>query len=296
MSWQTWILGQTVLSAFATLVTRILARDKRTANAGIAIPAVSMSIIYLCGLVAVPWLGHINPGVIDHYGWRFLGGGLAFALSNIFAYYLFKYLDASVGSILGSMNAIFAVIGASVFLHEELTDLQIVGASFLLMSIIYGSLATRHLKNATSHRNLLLGAAAAIATSVFYAIAMVNEKWLLGKMGIGDYVVFGWGGQLIVALAVAIILQPKAFRLMKYRKTALLVGGLGLFRGVSGVAMVESEVKSNNVGLMSVISNFRLIVIVLLGIWLLRERQKIPQKLLASAAAVVALTLMFWQK
>ena len=295
MSWQVWILLQTLLAALATLATRLLARDKRTANAAITIPAISMAIIYACGLIAVPWLGNISSSVVSHYGLRFIGGGFAFALSNIFVYYLFKYLDASVGSILGSLNALFAVVGASIFLHENLSDLQIIGASVLLMSIIYGSLATRHLKTPAAHRNLILGAAAAVAASVFYALAMVNEKWLLGHMNIGDYVVFGWGGQLVVALLVAVMLQPKAFRLIRYPKTALLVGILGIMRGVSGIAMVESEVKSNNVGLMSVISNFRLIIIVVLGMWLLKERQKIPQKLLASAAAVAALTLMFWQ-
>jgi len=58
---------------------------------------------------------------------------------------------------------------------------------------------------------------------------------------------------------------------------------------------VLAEIRSDNVALVAVIANFKIIIVVLLSAWLLKERQKIRQKTAGAIAALAGLTVMFWR-
>lgn len=282
--------------AIATIITRLLAKDKRTSDAAYAITAGWFVVLYIAGLFMLPGLGQVHLSSLTHYWWRFLFGGASFALTNIFTYRMLVYLDAGVGTIFSSLNTLFTVVGSGLLLHEDLSNLQIVGAACLLVSVIYASLAAHPSHTKLHRRNLIIGLGYAVVVAIFYAIASVNEKSLLGHVSSGDYILFGWGGQALLAVAVAWLVQPKAFKVLRRSSVATWTVILGVMRAVSGLCFILALIHSNNVGLVTVVSNFKLIIVVLLGIWLLRERQKVPQKLLAASGAVASLALMFWQK
>lgn len=296
MGWQFFILSQALLVAIATIITRLLAKDKRTSDAAYAITAGWFVVLYIAGLFMLPGLGQVHLSSLTHYWWRFLFGGASFALTNIFTYRMLVYMDAGVGTIFSSLNTLFTVVGSGLLLHEDLSNLQIVGAVCLLVSVIYASLAVHPSRTKLHRRNLMIGLGYAVITAIFYAIASVNEKSLLSHVSSGDYILFGWGGQALLAIAVAWLVQPKAFRVLRRSSVATWTVVLGIMRAVSGLCFIMALIHSGNVGLVTVVSNFKLIVVVLLGIWLLRERQKVPQKLLAASGAVASLALMFWQK
>ncbi|HSX18001.1 MAG TPA: DMT family transporter [Candidatus Saccharimonadales bacterium] len=295
MSWQSLILIQAFLTALATIITRVLARDRKTANASMAITASWFILLYICGIAFLPWFGHVHSQSFFHYGWRFVLGGTAFALNNILTYKAFVYLDATIGSILGTIAALFTVIGAALILNEELSVTQAVGAMMLILAIIYGVLATRVKPSKKTHRTLIIGAIYVVAASAFYAVAAVNEKSLLSHVSVGDYIVFGWGWQTIMAVAAALLIQPRAFKLLLRPAVLRWTALLGILRAVSGLCFMLSQIRSNNVALVTVISNFRLIIVVILGFWLLKERQKITQKFIATGAATIALIIIFWK-
>ncbi|MGH7156658.1 MAG: EamA family transporter [Candidatus Saccharimonadales bacterium] len=299
MSWQSLIILQTVLVAFGMLSLRAVARVPAMAKASFAINATWYVVLYVISLTLLPWLGHVDSHVLNHYLWRFVGGGLAFAATNIMTYKTLVYFDAALATIVGTINTLFTIIGATIVLNEDLTSLQVLGAAVLLASIIYGVLATRlpqQKRSKLNQRATLLGSLYALGAGLFFAIAIINEKSLLGSMSAASYAVFGWGGQMLMSVLVAVIVQPKAFRLLRNLRITGWISLTGIFRGIGGACFVLAEVHSNNVALVSVISNFRIIIVVLLGWWLLKERQRIAQKLVASTGAILALTLMFWQK
>jgi drug/metabolite transporter (DMT)-like permease len=295
MSWQVLITIQVVLVAIATVITRYLARDRKIAKAGMAITAGWLLVLYLIGLLAIPVIGGVDFNAFADYGWRFIAGGLAFSISNILFFYMLVYLDAAVGTILGTMSAVFTVFGATLFLHENLSNIQIAGTILLLISVTYGVLASRHVKNRSAHVNLAIGAGYALAASIFYAVAALNEKSLLSQISIGSYVLFGWGCQAIIAISAVGLLQPKSLKVFLKPEILGWTVSLGVLRAVSGFCFMLSLIKSNNVGLVTVISNFKLIIIILLGAWLLKERKKIAQKTIAAAGASAALVLLFWR-
>lgn len=294
MSWQILIIAQTILTAASIICSRILARDRQTAKASLVINAGIFSVLYLTALLFTPWLGHVHSQSLHEYWWRFLISGLAISITNVFTYKTLVYFDAAVGGIVSTANSLFTIIGASLVLSEVLTRLQILGSIVLIVGIGYGVLSTRSNSKKTTRSGTKMGLMYALLAGVSYAIGIVNEKSLLGHMTVGSYVVFGIGAQLLMALITVIIIQPKQLHLLL--KTRIFGWSVlnGVFRGVGGVCFILSEVKSNNVALVSVISNFKLIIVILLSWWLLKERQYLVRKFTSATASIIGLTMMFW--
>ncbi len=295
MNWQAAIMLQTILTAGSVIVFRVLARDKQTANASFAVNAGMYVTLYISMLVVAVFLGRIHSAALGQYWWRFIAGGLAFTLTNVCTYKTLVYFDAAIASIVATVNALFTVVGASLFLSENLSMQQFVGAVVLLLGIGYGLLATHATRKKAVRRSLRLGITYALLAGISFAAAAVNEKSLLEHMSTGSYMVYGVGGQCIIAVLLGVILQPKYLRLFAKPRVvgwSLLGGAL---RGFGGACFIVAEVNSNNVGLVSVIMNFRLIVVIVLGAWLLKEHQHLRQKFEAALASIAGVAIMFWK-
>lgn len=294
MHWQVLILLQSLLVAVSTIIIRILARDKKTAKASFVINAGLYLALYISILLLVPWLGHVNIHYAIKYWWRYLFGGLFFALTNVFTYKTLVYFDAAIASIVGTVNAMFTIIGAALVLNENLSKMQIVGSLILLGAISYGILATHSISQRLDRRRALLGVMYALLAGISFAIAAVNEKSLLSHMTIGTYGILGIGGQFLMSILTALIIQPRKIHILFSKRVFgwSMLGGV--LRGVGGVCFMLAEVKSNNVALVSVISNFKLIIVVLLGWWLLNEREYLARKFYSAMLAISGLIVMFW--
>ncbi len=295
MNWQTLILLQSFLVALSLICIRVLGRNKKMANASFVINAGLYVALYAAFLVLLPWFGRVNFNVVHDYWWRFLGGGLAFALTNVCTYKTVVYFDAAIATIIGSVNALFTIIGAALVLKENLSILQALGAVVLLSAITYGVLATRSTHGKSDLRSIKLGVLFALLAGLSFAVAAVNEKSLLGDMSTGSYALFGIGGQFLMSIAIALIIQPKKLYLLLKPKIAGWVLLSGFLRGLGGACFILAEIRSNNVGLVSIISNFKLIFVVLLGWWLLKERNNLSRKAISAAASIAGLAIMLWR-
>lgn len=295
MNWEIAILVQTVLVALSIICMRVLARDKRTAKASFAISGGSYVAQYAAMLALVPFFGDVHSEVVSHYWWRFLLGGLAFALFGVCTYKTLTYFDVAIANIVASVNAIFAVVGALLFLSEKLSPQQLLGGVILLLGVGYGLLATHATHKKAVRKKVLAGGMYAVAAGLFFAVAAINEKSLLSVMPIGSYMIFGVGAQVLVSVSLAVIFQPKKLVLLLRPHVAGWTALFGALRGLGGACFIVAEVRSNNVGLVSVIANFRLMIVVLLGAWLLQEHKHLKEKSVAAAASLAGIAVMFWK-
>lgn len=294
MNWQTLILGNSVLIAISILAVRAIAREKYAAQSGLVISAAQTAVQYVSILLFLPFIGSINFSGFSQYWLWFLGGGLAFAFGHFFTYKLLSYLDAGLSSVLSTLYVPFTLLFAALVLHEELNIAQAAGGFVLLLAVCYGLLIARDSKHHTVKRPWLWGLIFAVLASVALAVALVNEKYLLGHMSIATYIAFGWAGQVVTSQAIA-FRNRSQLKIFRRSKILYLTLTAGTTRALSGLMFISSQVKSNNVALVAISSNFRLIIIILLGAWLLKERQKLPQKLLAAGISVIGLAIIFWK-
>ncbi|HSW79911.1 MAG TPA: DMT family transporter [Candidatus Saccharimonadales bacterium] len=295
MTWQFAILLQTVFIALSLICMRVLARDKKTADASFTISAGSFISQYAVILLLLPFFGSIQHSAFHEYWWRFILGGIAFSLFNICVFKTMSYFDVAIANIVTSVNAIFAVIGAILFLSEKLSVQQLFGGIILLSGVGYGLLATHATHKKAVRRKVMAGGFYAVIGGIIFAFAAVNEKSLLSDMTISTYLFYGLGTQLIISVALAVIMQPRKLALLMIPRVAAWTTGFGALRGFGAACFVIAEVKSNNVGLVTVAANFRLMIVVLLGAWLLKEHKHLKEKSVAAAASLAGIAVMFWK-
>jgi drug/metabolite transporter (DMT)-like permease len=295
MSWQFLILLNALCIGVAMVVMRALMRQKRFSKASFGSNAVQYIFLWLVGMVAIPLLGPVHFHVLAQYNWRLIIIGLSFMLSNVAVIKSLSYVDAAFGSILNTLNVLSTALSAALILHEDLTPLQIVGGLCLLSAVSYTLLASRRRTARQNRRSFTLGFWYAVVAALFYAVAITSEKSLLGHISAANYLAFGWTYQVLASVLAALIVRPGDFRLLFQPAALRLCAAAGVLRGVGGAAFVLAEMRSNNVALVSVIANFKLVVVVLVATLWLHEYDHLKQKYIGSAAALASLTLLFWK-
>lgn len=288
------MLLHTLFAATSLLLLRSLARNKKTVRASFVINAVLFSALYVTGLFLVAIIGGVDISVHSTYALQFMAGGLGFALFNICTYKLLTYLDAATSGMLGTFKVLFTILLAGIVLHEKLTLMQLFGSTVLLCAIIYVLIITKKTSIKARTNHWLPGLFFAVVGSFIFAIANINEKYLLGEMNIATYLFFGWGWQWIISLGLA-VLQHTQVKAVLTLSNIKVIGLAGITLAFSGFWFIESAVQNDNVALTTVVGNFRLVVVAVLGALILKERQMLGQKLLSIILATVGLVLIFWK-
>ncbi|HEX5448022.1 MAG TPA: DMT family transporter [Candidatus Saccharimonadales bacterium] len=294
MDWRQLIIGNSILVTAQAVAMRAMAREKYAFHSSFVISSAKSIVQYLSVLSLIPMIGTVDTSTLGKYWLWFLGGGVAFALSHIFTYKLLSYLDAGISGLLSISNIIFAIIFAALILHEDLSARQAVGGLILFLVICYTTLIARDAKHHTGRRAWAWGLAFALLAGFCYGLAIVNEKFLLGRMGVSTYLVFGLGCQMLISTLIAFKGLKKQIKVFRHTNILYLTILSGLVVALSGYMFNLAEIRSDNVALVTLSSNFRLILIVLAGALILKERRKLPQKLLAAVVAMAALSIIFY--
>jgi drug/metabolite transporter (DMT)-like permease len=295
MSWQVLITLQTIIIAFSTVSIRAITRQKKISSSVLAVNGIQ-SVIYYAGILCLlPFIGSIEFGKINQYAALLIGGGLLFAVANACGFKVLSYLDAGFGTILGTLGTLFTIIFAAIILGEELSLKQAVGSVILLLGVSYGLLIAReHHKGKKNHRAWLWGFIFAVFAGLFIGLALVNEKYLLGHMNTPTVMFYVTGIQMLGSLTIGAIIEPKGYRLVKDKSVMMLNLISGSLRSVAAIFFILALVKSNNVAVIEVIEQFKLVIIIILAALILKERDRLRQKFLAACGAICGLAIIFW--
>jgi uncharacterized membrane protein len=102
------------------------------------------------------------------------------------------------------------------------------------------------------------------------------------------------GVQMVSSLTIGAILEPKGYRLIKNKAVMSLNLFSGSLRSISAILFVLALVRSNNVAVVGVIENFKLVIIIMLAALILKERDRLRQKFIAAGGAICGLAIIFW--
>lgn len=296
VSWQVLILLHAFFSALQALQFRAIARDKKSKHAALAVNAIAFSALYVCGLLVLPVIGGVDFRSFQTNWIMFVTAASLFVLALYLMYKAFTHLESATASVLGTSSALFTVIMASILFGERLTIVQIIGIAILLPCIWYVLLLAR------SHHKLINfkdsswihGFWFMIASSLCLAMAHIIEKSILQESSVGTYIAFGWFFQALIAWIFYYFFGRHARNVFRNYKTVRSSIQLGVVRALTGYFFVLALAKSNNVSLVTVVGNFRIIIVALLAGWLLGERKFYYKKLAAAAISVLALSIIFW--
>lgn len=296
MSWQVLILLHALFSGLNLLQSRAIARIPRARHAALAVNAIALTTLYICGLFILPIAGKVNAA--EFWGeWQlFLFAAIFFDLALLFIYKAMFYLESATVSVLATSSTVFGLLLAGILFSERLTTTQLIGSAMLLPCIWYVLMLARKNKGLPDFHNLGLtkGALYALIGSLALAFAHIIEKQLLSSASVGTYLAYGWLLQAVVAWVLFWIFGRRAKAILKDSAIVRMSIQLGILRVGAGIFFINALIKSNSVSLTLVIANFRIIIVAVLAGWLLGERNHYYKKLAAAAVSLIALSIIFW--
>lgn len=296
MTWQVLILAYALAGAFMTLQSRALARRRQTRHASMAINAVAFTAVFVLGVLFVLLAGPVDWAQIKAYWGFMVAAAMCFALSSVYLYRALAYMESANVSVVMTMSSIFTMAIAGVTLGERLNLLQLLGIGILLPCIWFVlTLAGKERRDADIRRFARLkGFSHAMTASLLLAVGTVTEKYILDHVTAPTYIGAGFTLQMIAAWMLVLIFRRRTLVVLKDMAITTQALRLGVLRAIAGVAFLYALVRSDSASLMSVVANFRIIIVTILAAVLLKENRHLQQKLLAAAIAFVALSIIFW--
>jgi len=194
-----------------------------------------------------------------------------------------RYLDAGIYSILYNLRIIFTTLLGIIFLNEDIIPLQILGGLFIFLGVMT-------LKQKGKSSLTALGLGWGIAASVVISVLNLFEKTLIHDVG---YIGYAAPVMLIAAIFMWALLihQGKKIKFEYWRQPQTLA--LMILRAMSAYGFTLAFYSGALLSVATYLSSLSVIVIVLLGIWLLNERDNLKQKAFATTLAFIGLTLIF---
>lgn len=296
VGWQVFILLHALFSAFQALQFRAIARDKKARHAALAVNAIAFSTLYVCGVLILPILGEVSFKDFQTDIIPYMAASSLFVMALYLMYKAMTHLESATASVLGTSSALFAILFGTIIYNERLTVSQIVGMSILVPCVWYVlALARKHHKFFNFRdANWFHGFLFMLASSFCLALAHVIEKAILQTSSVGTYVAFGWLLQAGFAWLFYLLFGRHAKKVFRSNVTIRSSIQLGVVRAAAGLFFVLALVESDNVSLVTVVANFRIILVAILAGWLLGERKFYYKKIAAAAVSVIALSIIFW--
>ena len=281
MFWLYLIAFSVLLYSIAIILQRVLLKDDK-------IDPIAYSIFFQ----------FIAGFLIGAYG--FILGGMTFSnmkplifniilmillwsFSNIFSFKALKTIEASEYTIIFTSRTLFTVITSAIFLGNILTHKQILGGLLIIIATVLAVYKNTKFKFKIGELYALLGAMA-------FGFETTNDKIILSSFKLYPYVTIAY---LFPALFM-LFLFPKSILRMKDILNKKRIFKVLLFCGllaISSLAFFSALQIATNASQVVILNQVTTIVIVLMGIIFLKERDNMPRKLLAAILSVVGVIL-----
>jgi drug/metabolite transporter (DMT)-like permease len=192
-----------------------------------------------------------------------------------------KYIDAGITVVVLNIYTPVTIILASLFLHEKLTPVQIIGTVFLLLALVI--ISKKHkisrFKFDKHFTTMLLG-------GVLLGILLTAERALQKQTGLAAATMLSWGAQcFFIGIATLFFKAKSAYN----NREILTVGILNFLSSVSFVVLVFTV---GNLSLVASVTTFLIVCITIAAAIFLKERENMGRKILGSVIAVIGLLLM----
>jgi drug/metabolite transporter (DMT)-like permease len=287
MVWQLLLIGYLILETAAYILRKRLAvaltKHNRLVHAFF-----SLCVLYPTGLV-LAFLSQANLNI----GWQnllfVLAGSVMFPVFNLLAFKANKTVDAGLYTILFNLTPVVTIAAATFLLNEGLDGGQLTGAAIIIGSAFLATLPKIFKRSVTK----TAGIGVALASIAIIGMAIVFERWMLTRMDLGAYLVYGWGAQTLwtVAMAWPDRRHVRACSLFRGRPLRFVLGYSGAitFKSVFFIAALKF---SGSASLVVAFASFTSVLVVLAAYFMLKERDHLRYKVGAAAVGVTGLIIL----
>ncbi len=199
----------------------------------------------------------------------------------VFNYVAQKHIDAGISSVVANIYTPIVIVLSTIFIHESLTNQQIMGTVLLFIAIFIISKKHRISRFRFDKYFLLM-----LASGVMLGAVLVAERALQKTTGFSAGTMLSWWSQCIAVGVVAWFYKSKH---TYTRADILTTGGLRFLQGLSYVLLVWFV---GNLSIVSSITTFKIVIIFAAAALFLHERDDLPRKIIGSIIALAGLLLM----
>ena len=282
--WQLLIAFYFVFGATSYMLRRELAQklpgDNRVINA-----IFFLFFLFPAGIVLSLFFPHdLSVGWLNFF--FLVVGSIIWPLFYIAAFNANKKVDAGIFAIINNVSPVATLAIALPFLNESVNTPQVLGIVLLIFSgIVAASSQLRGHARASTNGILLC-----VVSAVVLGIAVAYERWMLGRVDFGAYLIYGWGSQIAwsVFLAREGLRQMPALlgRTSELRGTIITWGTSSVLRSITFILALKL---SGSASLVSGASDFMSVAVVIAAYFYLKEREHVLYKSLAAIVGVVGL-------
>lgn len=196
----------------------------------------------------------------------------------------FQLIDASENAVIQSSQKLWTVLGAFIFLHEVFSINKVVGTLVIISGIIIAIWENKKLK-------LNKGVILVLIASLFYASADLISYYIVRDFDPISFIVY----VCFLPVVTLLLVRPKTIKKIKYYfkpKYAVYVALLSLGDTLGTLCSFYAYQIGRNVSQITPIMGLITIISVLISIVFLRERTRIPQKILGAVVVVLGVLLV----
>lgn len=296
MGWEVLILLHALFSALSALQARGIARLKRAREAALFVNAITFASLFVAGVLLLPFIGGVDFNLAKQYHLYLIASAVFFNFGLFYLYRALVYLESATAAVLATSSALFTLLFARFVFNEQLSATQLAGTAVLIPCIAYVLALARSRQKFVDFKDLpwIKGALYILVSSLSMALGHIMEKVLITEIGIGNFVAFGWLLQAAVGIGLFVFFGNKSKKITRDRFIISNAVSVGVLRVGAALLFLYALKASDNLSIMMVVANFRIIIVAVLAGWLLGERRFYYKKLAAAALSLVGLSIIFW--
>jgi len=190
-------------------------------------------------------------------------------------------VEAGVSSLVNNIYTPITILLATIFLHESLTMMQIIGTCLLLIGMVIVS--KKHRIGRFKFDKYFLMVA---LSGIMLGMSLTAERALQKITGFTTGTMISRWSQCIFLGIATLIMQNKS---PYSKKDIAITGGLRFMQSLSWVILIFVV---GNLSIVSAITTFKIVVVFVAAAIFLHEREDLPRKILGSIIAVIGLLFM----
>jgi drug/metabolite transporter (DMT)-like permease len=282
MSWQILIITGAVFYAFASVLQKVLMRDKSVNPWMISIfyPIIVGLLITIYGFST----GQFTISPLDSLELNLLFLVIGYGLGNVCVFKALQTTDLSNYVIIFGTRVIFSVIASTILLNHSLSLVQGIGGLLIFTAVILLNLNKSKL---VFHKGDLYALGAAIC----FGLALVNDKVLLSSLNLYYYLLIGF---VCPSIFLMVLKLPLMRELPGYLNARILVPffGLCIIYSASAILFFGGLQQSNNSSQVAVLNLTQNIFAVFLSIIILKEMDSLWKKIVGLILSFIGMVLV----
>lgn len=284
--WQLLIVVYLVFGVANYLLRRLLAKKLGDHNRLINAIFFVFFLLPTTIIISLFFPHNLNVGAVNLL--LLFVGSLIWPISALVAFNANKKVDVGIFAVINNLSPVFTLLIAIPFLHETLKGPQWFGVGLLVSSGILAASSQLKKHNRANSNGILM----CVLSAATFGVAIAYERFMLTRIDLGAYLIYGWGSQIIWSVIIAGKEMKNIVNLFNKdggtRKTLFIWGSVNAFKAIVFIIAL----KNSSASLIGSATNFMSVAVVIAAYFYLNERQHMVYKWTAAVIGVIGLLLI----